>query len=208
MPPIALALTNVTWATQGITPPPASITVLLKYDTNSGKGADDIFLRMPVGTVIYNLNTDEILADATALEAVLMRALPEELSFRVEDAIWEGDGVAKPKGFIGGYTKVANASWVDGQIGYLATGVAGDFAATAPGDRLIDLCHIVAVVPVADGPAGQQRDADNRDRGQQPELQALASLLTRQCQASELLLGEHQLAQQTGQEIAATTARP
>jgi GTP-binding protein len=30
-----------------------------------GKGADDIYLRMPVGTVIYDINTDEIVADLT-----------------------------------------------------------------------------------------------------------------------------------------------
>ena len=41
-----------------------------------------------------------------------------------------GDGVNKPKGFLD-YTKVANASWTWGSIGYLATGVAGAFPAAA-----------------------------------------------------------------------------
>ena len=44
--------------------------------------------------------TDELLQDATALEAVLMRALPEELDFRVEDAVWEGTGTGMPLGIM------------------------------------------------------------------------------------------------------------
>ena len=39
-----------------------------------------------------------------------------------------GDGTNKPKGFLA-YTTVANASWGWGNIGYIATGVAGAFAA-------------------------------------------------------------------------------
>lgn len=53
-----------------------------------------------------------------------------------------GDGIAQPKGFLS-YTKVAAANWVWGSTGYLATGVAGAFAATAPTDRLIDLTFAV-----------------------------------------------------------------
>jgi HK97 family phage major capsid protein len=53
-----------------------------------------------------------------------------------------GDGVNKPKGFLG-YTKVANTSWTWGNTGYLATGVAGGFPASTPTDRLIDLTFAV-----------------------------------------------------------------
>ncbi|MEQ1616550.1 MAG: phage major capsid protein [Hyphomicrobiaceae bacterium] len=53
-----------------------------------------------------------------------------------------GDGVNKPKGFLG-YTKVANASWTWGNSGYLATGVAGGFPAATPTDKLIDLTFAV-----------------------------------------------------------------
>jgi HK97 family phage major capsid protein len=53
-----------------------------------------------------------------------------------------GDGVNKPKGFLG-YTKVANASWTWGNTGYLATGVAGGFPASVPTDKLIDLTYAV-----------------------------------------------------------------
>lgn len=51
-----------------------------------------------------------------------------------------GNGVNRPKGFLD-YGKVADANWNWGSIGYLATGVAGNFAAASPSDRLIDLAY-------------------------------------------------------------------
>ena len=51
-----------------------------------------------------------------------------------------GNGVNKPRGFTD-YTKVADASWTWGNMGYLATGVAGAFAASNPTDKLIDLAY-------------------------------------------------------------------
>ncbi|MGE0851140.1 MAG: phage major capsid protein [Hyphomicrobiaceae bacterium] len=57
-----------------------------------------------------------------------------------------GDGTAKPKGFLN-YTKVDNASWTWGNIGFISTGVNGAFptasATVAPGDKLIDLVYAV-----------------------------------------------------------------
>jgi HK97 family phage major capsid protein len=53
-----------------------------------------------------------------------------------------GNGTARPKGFLD-YTKVANASWTWGNIGFITTGTAGAFPATNPGDRLIDLVYTV-----------------------------------------------------------------
>ena len=55
-------------------------------------------------------------------------------------AFVSGDGVNKPKGFLS-YTTVADASWTWGNIGYLATGVAGAFAATNPSDTLFNLVY-------------------------------------------------------------------
>lgn len=45
--------------------------------------------------------TDEQLADAPALDSFLMRNVPQELRFKVEDAIINGDGVGKPRGILG-----------------------------------------------------------------------------------------------------------
>lgn len=57
--------------------------------------------------------TDELLQDATALEAVLNEAFPEELNFRVEDAILNGTGAGMPKGIFGSAAKIA----VDAEAG-------------------------------------------------------------------------------------------
>ena len=53
-----------------------------------------------------------------------------------------GDGSNKPRGFTD-YPKVADASWSWSNLGYIATGVAGAFAASNPSDKLIDLIYAV-----------------------------------------------------------------
>src|SRR6185437_328660 len=53
-----------------------------------------------------------------------------------------GDGNNKPKGFLS-YTTVDNGSWSWGNIGYVASGAAGAFAATSPSDELVDLDYAV-----------------------------------------------------------------
>lgn len=44
--------------------------------------------------------TDELLADAPALEAWIMNNMPTELSFRVEDSLFQGTGVGQPAGVL------------------------------------------------------------------------------------------------------------
>jgi HK97 family phage major capsid protein len=51
-----------------------------------------------------------------------------------------GDGSNKPRGFLD-YTKVADGSWSWGNLGYVATGAAGAFAASDSSDVLIDLVY-------------------------------------------------------------------
>ena len=53
-----------------------------------------------------------------------------------------GDGNNKPKGFLS-YTTVDNGAWSWGNIGYVASGAAGAFAATNPSDDLVDLVYAV-----------------------------------------------------------------
>ena len=55
-------------------------------------------------------------------------------------AFVNGNGTNKPKGFLD-YTAVAEASWTWGNVGYIATGVAGALPASAPSDILIDLVY-------------------------------------------------------------------
>jgi len=60
-----------------------------------------------LGGLLYA--TDEMLQDAMALAGVIQEAFPEEFSFMVDNAIFEGDGTSKPLGFKNGGGKVAIA---------------------------------------------------------------------------------------------------
>lgn len=51
-----------------------------------------------------------------------------------------GDGVAKPKGFLDN-TSVAESAWSWGNLGYVASGADGAFAATDPLDQIVDLVY-------------------------------------------------------------------
>ncbi len=51
-----------------------------------------------------------------------------------------GDGDKKPTGFLN-YTKIAEASWAWTKIGYVKTGVAGDFTEDAGYENLVDLVY-------------------------------------------------------------------
>lgn len=55
-------------------------------------------------------------------------------------AFVNGDGINKPTGFLS-YTTSPDATQEWGEIGYVATGADGDFAATDPADSLIDLIY-------------------------------------------------------------------
>lgn len=55
-------------------------------------------------------------------------------------AFVSGNGVKKPRGFLT-YDVVANANYAWGKVGYIASGGAGAFAASNPGDNIIDLLH-------------------------------------------------------------------
>ncbi|HHI82153.1 MAG TPA: phage major capsid protein [Rhizobiales bacterium] len=55
-------------------------------------------------------------------------------------AFVNGDGVNQPKGFLS-YTAVDDSAWSWGNIGYIATGADGAFAASNPSDVLIDTIY-------------------------------------------------------------------
>ena len=73
-------------------------------------------------------------------------------AFAVQEgaAFVSGDGSGKPKGFLD-YTKVADASWAWGQLGFVLSGAAGAFAASDPVDRLIDLAYAPKQIYRANG---------------------------------------------------------
>jgi HK97 family phage major capsid protein len=85
--------------------------------------------------------TQALLDDSIVnLDEWLAREVETVFAEQETDAFINGDGTTRPKGFMA-YTKVANASWTWGNTGYIATGVAGAFAATNPTDKLIDMAY-------------------------------------------------------------------
>ncbi len=95
--------------------------------------------------------TAELYAMPAATPAILDDALvdiEQWLAEEVRDVFAEaegaafvtGSGIHQPKGFLS-YTKTADAGAAWGEIGYLATGVDGDWAASDPSDALIDLIY-------------------------------------------------------------------
>lgn len=85
--------------------------------------------------------TQALLDDAFInLDEWLAAECEDAFAAQETDAFVNGDGTNKPKGFLA-YTVVANASQTWGQIGYVASGGAGAFAATDPVDALVDLIY-------------------------------------------------------------------
>jgi HK97 family phage major capsid protein len=86
----------------------------------------------------------QTLLDDTAvnLEQWIAQEVQQAFAEQEGTAFVTGNGTNRPKGFLD-YTKVTDASWTWGNIGYLPTGVAGAFAAANPSDRLVDLAYAI-----------------------------------------------------------------
>jgi HK97 family phage major capsid protein len=82
------------------------------------------------------------LLDDAAVDIEAWIASEVDIAFAEQEgtAFVSGNGVNKPKGFLA-YTNVANSGWSWGNIGYIASGGAGAFAASGPGDVLIDAAY-------------------------------------------------------------------
>ncbi|KAB2855254.1 MAG: phage major capsid protein, partial [Bauldia sp.] len=82
------------------------------------------------------------LLDDTAVDIDQWIAEEVETAFATQEgtAFVTGDGDRKPTGFLN-YTKIAETSWAWTKIGYVVTGVSGDFAAADPADELVDLVY-------------------------------------------------------------------
>src|SRR5262249_38332687 len=116
-----------------------------------------------VGETASRTQTDTPVLDQLSFPAMELYAMPAAKATLLEDAAvnldqWlegevdrafavqggaacvSGDGSNKPKGCLS-YTTIANASWVWGDIGYIATGAAGAFPSTNPSDVLVDLIY-------------------------------------------------------------------
>jgi HK97 family phage major capsid protein len=87
--------------------------------------------------------TQTLLDDgAVDIEAWINDEIETVFAEKEGQAFITGDGIDKPKGILG-YATVPNATWTWGNVGYLATGVAGGFPASNPSDILIDLAYAV-----------------------------------------------------------------
>jgi len=74
------------------------------------------------------------------IEGWLAGRIADKFSRAEAAAFVSGDGVDKPKGFLT-HTAVDDATWTWGNLGYIATGVDGDFNGTNPVDAIIDLVY-------------------------------------------------------------------
>jgi HK97 family phage major capsid protein len=99
-------------------------------------------ISFPVGELYAMAAATQTLLDDAILDIDQWLAGEIAESFAVAEgaAFISGDGISKPKGLLGVTTAPdTTATW--GQLGYLATGVAGGFAASNPVDRLVDLTY-------------------------------------------------------------------
>ena len=74
------------------------------------------------------------------VEGWLAGRIADRFSAAESDAFINGDGVDKPKGFLT-YTQVPNGTETWGELGYVATGAAGDFSSADPADAVVDLVY-------------------------------------------------------------------
>jgi HK97 family phage major capsid protein len=80
--------------------------------------------------------------DDTAIDIDQWIASEVETAFATQEsaAFVNGDADKKPRGFLD-YTKVAEASWSWGNLGYLVTGASGAFASSNASDVLVDAIY-------------------------------------------------------------------
>lgn len=96
--------------------------------------------------------TQTLLDDASFdVESWLADEVQIEFAEQEGAAFVMGDGVAKPRGFIGGYTPVINSGFTEagGAPGYVKTGAAADFLSVADGDEENNLIDLITALKTA-----------------------------------------------------------
>ena len=85
--------------------------------------------------------TQALLDDAAVnLDEWIAEEVQQAFAEQEGNAFVVGDGANKPRGFLD-YSKVADATWSWGNLGFVATGAAGAFPASDPSDKLVDLAY-------------------------------------------------------------------
>ncbi|WP_166416363.1 phage major capsid protein [Cochlodiniinecator piscidefendens] len=105
------------------------------------------------------------------IEGWLAGRIADKFSRAEAAAFVNGDGIDKPTGFLT-HTSVAEASWSWGNLGYIATGVDGDFDGASPADAIVDLVYALGAQYRANasfvmnsktaGAVRKMKDADGR----------------------------------------------
>jgi HK97 family phage major capsid protein len=99
-------------------------------------------LEYPVMEIYAMPAATQTLLDDAAVDIDKWIAGEVEMAFAEQEtaAFVHGDAVKKPRGFLN-YPVAAEGAWSWGTLGYVATGVSGDFAATDESDVLVDLIY-------------------------------------------------------------------
>lgn len=99
-------------------------------------------LAFPVMELYAMPAATQSLLDDAAVDIEAWISSEVEIAFAEQEgtAFVNGDGVTQPSGFLTA-TKVSDASWSWGKLGYVATGVSGGFASSGPSDVLIDTVY-------------------------------------------------------------------
>jgi HK97 family phage major capsid protein len=99
-------------------------------------------LTFPAAEIYAMPSATQALLDDSAvnIDQWIAEEVDQVLAEKEGTAFVSGDGIKKPTGFLSA-TKIAQSSWSWGKLGYLATGVAGNFPAASPSDILVDLVY-------------------------------------------------------------------
>lgn len=127
--PVSLGGTTSGWVAETAARPETNTSTLDLLEFPTGE-----LYAMPAATPAI---LDDALVD---IEQWLAEEVRDVFAEQEGAAFVSGNGTNKPKGFLS-YTNVAEGSQAWGQLGYVATGVAGDFPASDPSDILIDLVY-------------------------------------------------------------------
>ncbi len=105
------------------------------------------------------------------IESWLANRIADKFARAEAAAFVSGNGIDKPTGFLS-HTKVAQGSWTWNNLGYVATGAAGDFASTNASDAIVDLVYALDAAYRANatfvmnsktaGAVRKMKDADGR----------------------------------------------
>ncbi len=105
---------------------------------------DFIEIAPPMGDLYANPAASQSMLDDAAfdVESWLAGEIATEFARAEGQAFVAGNGTNRPKGFLAYATSASDdAVRAFGTLQHLATGVSGNFAATSPQDRLVDLVH-------------------------------------------------------------------